>query len=120
MLNNCSYYVLYPLYFNIKRTKSGGRKFNKELAIDSPAYKELVRAASELQYDFKAEPDKKHPRDAESAGRVLISKKHAKKDAIASIAKFIQDERKKLKENKNKGQVQNTLNLMARRKTRKK
>ncbi|KAL6122308.1 Signal recognition particle SEC65 subunit [Nucleospora cyclopteri] len=120
MLYKNEYFMVYPVYFDRKKTVNQGRKWNKDLTIDNPTFKELLRATTELKYSFLSEPTKKHPRNIDNPGRILIMKKHGRKEAIKSLCEFIKKERELRKINECKSQVQNTLNLVPRKKNKKK
>ncbi|KAJ1727479.1 signal recognition particle subunit [Coemansia sp. Benny D160-2] len=63
---------LYPLYFDKGRSLNRGRKVPATLAVDSPYGKQLSMAVKEAGFSVCYEPNKSHPRDFFTAGRVRV------------------------------------------------
>ncbi|KAI8323881.1 signal recognition particle, SRP19 subunit, partial [Martensiomyces pterosporus] len=63
---------LYPLYFDKSRSIEQGRKVPKELAVESPHGRQLSMAVKEVGFNVCYEPNKSHPRDFFTPGRVRV------------------------------------------------
>ncbi|KAJ2553268.1 signal recognition particle subunit [Coemansia sp. RSA 1933] len=63
---------LYPLYFDKSRSLNKGRKVSAALAIDSPHGRQLSMAVKEVGLNVCYEPNKSHPRDFFTPGRVRV------------------------------------------------
>ncbi len=70
------YQCLYPIYFDISRTRAEGRRVGKELAVANPLAREMADAAANLGLRTVFEPDKIHPKDWANPGRVRVLLKH--------------------------------------------
>lgn len=66
------YQCLYPLYFDVNRTRSQGRRVGHELAVSNPLAREIVEAVQLLGLDTVFEPGKVHPKDWSNPGRVRV------------------------------------------------
>lgn len=67
-----SYNCLYPVYFDVSRTRNTGRRVSKSLAVANPLARGLVDACAFLQLKTVFEPGKTHPHDWANPGRVRI------------------------------------------------
>src|SRR2546428_10022991 len=64
--------VLYPAYFDLKRTRQEGRRVPKSLAVDGPTAEEIEKAAKALGLSPKIEADRAYPSSHwRKEGRVL-------------------------------------------------
>lgn len=63
---------LYPVYFDARRTRAGGRRVGKGLAVPNPLARELVNACRALRLQTLFEPEKTHPKDWANPGRVKV------------------------------------------------
>lgn len=63
---------LYPVYFDARRTRAGGRRVGKALAVPNPLARELVNACRALRLQTLFEPEKMHPKDWANPGRVKV------------------------------------------------
>ncbi|KAL6157296.1 signal recognition particle subunit [Exserohilum turcicum] len=70
------YQCLYPIYFDISRTRAEGRRVGKSLAVENPLAREMADAAADLGLRTVFEPDKTHPKDWSNPGRVRVLLKH--------------------------------------------
>ena len=73
---------LYPVYFDINRTRKQGRRVGKELAVANPMAREIVAACSLLRLEALFEPTKIHPKDWANPGRVKIKLKGGRRPDI--------------------------------------
>src|SRR2546428_10368149 len=65
--------VLYPAYFDLKRTRQEGRRVPKSLAVDGPTAEEIEKAAKALGLSPKIEADRAYPSSHwRKEGRVLV------------------------------------------------
>ncbi|ETN42567.1 uncharacterized protein HMPREF1541_01724 [Cyphellophora europaea CBS 101466] len=75
-----SHCTLYPLYFDSTRTRSGGRRVTRSLAIPNPLAYNLLLALRHIlsttpphtPLQLTLEPDKTHPKDWANPGRVRV------------------------------------------------
>ncbi|KAJ2456717.1 signal recognition particle subunit [Coemansia sp. RSA 2424] len=63
---------LYPLYFDKSRSIEKGRRVPRTLAVDSPHARQLSVAAKEVGFNVCYEPNKSHPSDFFTPGRVRV------------------------------------------------
>lgn len=66
------YQCLYPLYFDVNRSRAQGRRVGKEFAVRNPLAREIVDAVQLLGLDTVFEPGKTHPKDWSNPGRVRV------------------------------------------------
>lgn len=102
--------MLYPVFIDAAKTRAAGRKYGKELAVASPKLQEIKGALDRLKLEYKADTDKRHPRDQMMRGRFSIKKTAQKTVLIKSIVSNILEERTKKTASKSK--VPNLLNLV--------
>jgi len=84
--------IFWPQYFDLKRTRSNGRKISKKFAIEKINAQDIVKAAKSLGYQTQYEGQYKYPRSwwESNTGRVLINVKGKKKSkVILEVAKEI-------------------------------
>jgi signal recognition particle subunit SRP19 len=74
-----SHSTLYPVYFDISRSRAQGRRVSSKLGVSNPLARDIAeacqfisarKAGSKLQIAF--EPDKTHPKDWANPGRVRV------------------------------------------------
>ncbi|MCJ1308489.1 signal recognition particle subunit [Agyrium rufum] len=63
---------LYPVYFDIGRSRAKGRRVGKELAVENPLAREIAQAAGRAGLQVVFEPNKTHPKDWANPGRVRV------------------------------------------------
>jgi len=79
--------VLYPAYFDLKRSRDGGRRVAKGLAVDGPTTEEIEKAAKALGLTPKVEPDRAYPSSPwRKEGRVLVRADYYKTSVIRKVA----------------------------------
>lgn len=66
------YQCLYPLYFDLNKTRSEGRRVSVSQAVKNPLAREIVDAVQLLGLKTVFEPGKTHPRDWANPGRVRV------------------------------------------------
>ena len=99
--------VIWPQYFDIKRSRGMGRKLSKELAIPTPNIEDMEEAAIKLGYKTVSNNDAHYPRSWwDPAGMILIDTKGQTKQFVmikmVSEIKKIQDQRKHKKKDSQK------------------
>ncbi len=89
--------IFWPQYFDIKRTRSDGRRLSKKLALDKVTTEEIAKSARRLGYRAEIETSFKYPRTwYDKPGRVVINAKGKKKSKILlELAKEIRKLRTK-------------------------
>jgi len=98
MRSRTPFHVYWPQYFDIKRSRSDGRRLSQKLAIDKVTAESVAKAARRLGYKAELESNYKYPRSwYDEPGRILIDTKGKKKSKVLlEVAK----ELKKLKTKK--------------------
>ncbi|KAG5519840.1 hypothetical protein PMAC_000115 [Pneumocystis sp. 'macacae'] len=64
--------VLYPIYFDVKRSIKGGRKVPINMAVADPLAKTIANGAKSLGFLCILESNKTHPKDWANPGRIRI------------------------------------------------
>jgi signal recognition particle subunit SRP19 len=80
--------IIWPIYFDINKTRKEGRRVPKNCAVQSPKIVEIKEAADKigLQNELKAEAH--FPKNPwAKTGMLLVEKKEAKEAIIKQIAK---------------------------------
>lgn len=77
-----SFECLYPVYFDVSRSRREGRMVGKELAVENPLAREIVNACGRLGLETLFEPTKIHPKDWSNPGRVKIKLKGGRNTSI--------------------------------------
>jgi signal recognition particle subunit SRP19 len=79
--------VLYPAYFDLKRTREEGRRVPRSLAVDGPTAEEIGDAAKALGLTPKVEADRAYPPSHwRREGRVLVRADYYKTSVIRKVA----------------------------------
>ncbi|ANZ74798.1 BA75_00569T0 [Komagataella pastoris] len=68
-----SFQVLYPCYFDKKRSVKEGRRCQKEYGVENPLAKTILDACRYLDIPCILEPEKTHPQDFGNPGRVRVA-----------------------------------------------
>ena len=89
--------MIWPVYIDSEKSRSEGRKINKEYAISKPKLTEISKAARKLNLNPKVEDDKSYPNSWwESSGRVIIEKENiSKNEVLVKISENVKTLRKK-------------------------
>ena len=74
-----SWQCLYPVYFDISRSRVEGRRVGKKQAVQNPLAREIVDAVQALGLKVVFEPGKIHPKDWSNPGRVRVAVKEQEK-----------------------------------------
>ncbi|KAF3929560.1 hypothetical protein ABW19_dt0206029 [Dactylella cylindrospora] len=67
-----SYQCIYPIYFDISKSKAEGRRVGKKFAVENPLAREVVAALNTQGFQTIFEPTKTHPKDWANPGRVRV------------------------------------------------
>jgi len=83
--------ILWPQYFDAKRSRAKGRRVPKKSAIDKINAEDIFKAANRLGYNVQYEKGYKYPKTWwDDSGRVVIDTKGKKKQkVILELAKEI-------------------------------
>ncbi|KAF5417043.1 MAG: Signal recognition particle 19 kDa protein [Candidatus Methanogaster sp.] len=75
--------VIWPIYFDSKVSRNGGRRVSRRSAVKSPKLDEIAEAARMLKLNCTVEDTKAHPAAWwAKQGRVLVKKTDAPKSSI--------------------------------------
>lgn len=75
--------VVWPEYFDVSRTRAGGRRLPKNLCVESPSLDIIAKGATILDLEYKIFEDKSYPANwFAKGGCVRIEKGKMKKSAL--------------------------------------
>jgi len=78
--------ILWPVYFDSRRTRSEGRRVPKRLGTQSPKLSDIEKAAEKLGLVFEVVPDAIYPRSAwRKMGCILVLKSGPKNRLLKDI-----------------------------------
>lgn len=84
--------VLWPVYFDANKTRMGGRRVPKKLAIPSPNLEEIQKAVKRTGLQPETIPEAIHPSSPrQKTGLLIIPKKDSKAETLRKIAKELLD-----------------------------
>ncbi|KAI4867190.1 signal recognition particle, SRP19 subunit [Hypoxylon rubiginosum] len=66
------YQMLYPVYFDLSRSRAEGRRVSKPLAVANPLAREIAAACASLRLSPVFEAHRVHPKDWANPGRVRV------------------------------------------------
>ncbi len=79
--------VLWPSYFDASKSRAGGRRVPKSLAVQAPTSEEIFAALKAMGISASIKLDKSYPRFWwEHGGCVTVEKKMAKTELIGKVA----------------------------------
>lgn len=94
MLKDKTKLVIWPVYIDGTKSRGEGRLLSKKDSVQSPALKEIEKAARELNLEPVVESDKAYPKSWWAvSGRVLVDKKAPKSIVVKQIAQKISNSR---------------------------
>ena len=67
-----AFQCLYPIYFDVTRSRAEGRRVNEQYAIKNPLARELIPVLNMNGFQTIFEPMKTHPKDWSNPGRVRV------------------------------------------------
>lgn len=80
--------VIWPLYFDKRRSRSQGRRVPESLSVNRPTIQEIISVIKKLGIEYIVEENKKHPSTwFESSGRILVKKIKPKSEIVKIIGK---------------------------------
>lgn len=77
--------VIWPIYFDSRKSRKEGRRVPKKLAVPSPDIEEIAKAAKDAGYDVILEEGSTHPTQ-DRKGRILIPIGESKTQALRKVA----------------------------------
>jgi len=81
-------FVIYPIYFDKKVSRSNGRKVTKKDAVEKPSIDDIFKAAKSLGLNPTIEKDISYPgRHWKTEGRILVDKKESKIKILEKLSK---------------------------------
>ena len=79
--------MLYPAYFDLGRSRTGGRRVARRWAVESPTVEEVVTAAKALGLEPQLDPEKAFPTSHwRHEGRVLVRADYFKTSVVQKVA----------------------------------
>ena len=87
--------IVWPVYFDVSKTRKEGRKVPKSLAVKDPNITELQKASVLLGLEIKVDSEGAHPAlPWRKTGRALIQKNSTKKKTLIALAEKLAEVRK--------------------------
>jgi signal recognition particle subunit SRP19 len=81
-------FIIWPIYFDVGKTRMEGRRVAKNIAVTAPKLLELEAAALKLGLQPEAVPDKGFPKTPwNKMGQLLVEKQGSKEQVIIKLAK---------------------------------
>ncbi|MCK5670400.1 signal recognition particle protein Srp19 [Candidatus Bathyarchaeota archaeon] len=81
---------IWPAYFDIRYSRSEGRRVPRDRAIRDPKLDDLEKVSNKLGLNPIIQPDKRYSRKPwKRSGVVLVDKKGSKTEIIKNIAKSL-------------------------------
>lgn len=84
-----SWKVLYPCYFDKRRSLAEGRRVPMDLAVNDPLAITLAEACESLGYQVSVELVKSHPQDWANLGRVRVNTTSPKRNLYADVSMYL-------------------------------
>jgi signal recognition particle subunit SRP19 len=79
--------ILWPAYFDSRKTRATGRRIPKAMAVQEPTSQELAEAVKSLGLEARIIPEKSYPSCWwEHSGCVSVQKAMKKADLISKVA----------------------------------
>jgi len=80
-------WIIWPEYFDVKRSRSQGRRVPKRLAISNPTVDTISKVLMRLGYDFRIEEETAYPSNwYQGKGRILVENVGPKSELLITIA----------------------------------
>ncbi len=77
--------IIWPIYFDSRKSRKEGRRVPKKIAVPSPDIDTIAKAAKEVGYSVTIEGGTSHPTQ-EKKGRIRIAAGEPKTQALRRIA----------------------------------
>ncbi len=79
--------IIWPIYFDLTKTRKHGRRVPKNIGVPSPRLQELKEAADKLRIENELVPDVAYPASPSTkTGMLLVKKKVPKEETIKDLA----------------------------------
>jgi signal recognition particle subunit SRP19 len=80
--------IIWPVYFDVAKTREEGRRVPKSLAVQTPKILEIQEAVDKLGLKNEVNVDAHYPKMPwVKSGMLLVEKREAKEEIIKKIAK---------------------------------
>jgi len=80
--------IIWPAYFDVNKSRKGGRRVNNSLAVVSPKIVEIKMAADNLGLENEVNFEAHYPRAPwAKVGMLVVEKREPKEAVIAKLAK---------------------------------
>jgi len=80
--------IIWPAYFDSKRTRQTGRRVPKTIAVHSPKISEIISAVSKIGFQYEVNLEVSYPKKPwMKTGSLLVEKKDSKEQLISEIGK---------------------------------
>lgn len=80
--------IIWPVYFDVNKSKSEGRRVPKNLAVNSPKILEIKEAADKLGLENEVNPTAGYPRTPwAKLGMLTVKKDEPKEQIVLKLAK---------------------------------
>ena len=80
--------IIWPVYFDVNKSKTEGRRVPKTLAVNSPKILEIKEAADKLGLENEVNPTAGYPRNPwAKTGMLTVKKDEAKMQIVLKLAK---------------------------------
>jgi len=80
--------IIWPIYFDISKTRKEGRRVPKNLAVQSPKITEIKEAVDKIGLKNEVKPEAHFPKMPwAKTGMLLVEKRESKEKIIQKIAK---------------------------------
>jgi signal recognition particle subunit SRP19 len=80
--------IIWPVYFDLNKTRKKGRRVSKNIAVQSPKILEIEEAAAKLHLEHEVIAEKGYPKTPWlKTGMILIEKEGSKEQVINKLAK---------------------------------
>jgi signal recognition particle subunit SRP19 len=87
-----SHYILWPSYFDQRRTRMKGRRVPKNLAVEKPTFEAISKAVKALGIEAIAIKEKSYPGNwCEKEGMVRVPKSMPKAELIRKVAEKMKE-----------------------------
>ncbi len=84
-------FIIWPVYFDVNRTRKEGRRVTKNLAVVSPKILEIKQAADKLGLENEVNLEAHFPKMPwAKSGMLLVEKREPKEEIIQDLAKHLQ------------------------------
>ena len=80
--------IIWPVYFDLNKTRKKGRRVAKNIAVQTPKILEIEEAAAKLHLEHEVILEKGYPKTPWlKTGMILIEKQGSKEQVINKLAK---------------------------------